>query len=170
MGDTWQQAKKMYCRDKTMTLKKVAEKYRLSVGEVRKRSAKEGWYRLRREGEKTAPEPPLPEMLSQSRKINEIAEKLLENIRLSCEQTDKPTSIYNLTSALKSLTAILRDVNDLPSLKDRQSYELSKVKLELAKIKSEQTDETEAGGVVVLPEVAAAEPMSEDVSLMKTSC
>ena len=92
--------------------------------------------------------------MAQQQKINDIADKLLENIRESCEVTDKPTSIYNLTSALKNLTAIIRDVNEMPNWKDRQSLELSRLKLDAAK---QKTGAEEAGGVVILPAVTAAD-------------
>ena len=165
MHDIWEEAKHDYFRDKALTLKKLADKYHLNISEVQKRSAAEGWHRRKMECEASVPDEQAYPALSQSAKINEIAEKLLENIRLSSEVTDKPTSIYNLTSALKNLTVILRDVNDLPSLKDRQSYELAKVKLELAKTKSEDANEEQAGGVVMLPEVAGSQ--SEQLRMRK---
>ena len=113
-----------------MTLKAVATQFGLDFAQVRKQSAREGWYRQKcqRAQEVSPASAPQSCALQNSEKINEIAQNLLENIRLSSEDTDKPTGIYNLTSALKNITSILRDVNDLPSLKDRQNYELAKCK------------------------------------------
>ena len=73
--------------------------------------------------------------------------------------TDKPTSIYNLTSALKNLTAIIRDVNEMPNWKDRQSVELSLLKLDAARQKQGAEEE---GGVVILPDVKCEQARNEE--------
>ena len=147
--------KQAYMRSKQTTLKQLAAENEIPYAQLKKHACENGWYAQKQQALKQVREtqkPPQNTKLSQADKINEIADKLLENICLSSEVTDKPTSIYNLTSALKNVTAVLRDVNEMPNWKDRQSAEMAQLKLELAKSKSE-AGEAEAGGVVILPEV-----------------
>ena len=161
MSTDWEKIKEAYIASQSTTLKQLAQRHDLPFGEVAKRSAQEGWYReKKRKNELTAALKAQAQStlaqherhaLVQSDKINRIAGKLLDNIDLSSEYADKPTGIYNLSSALKNLTAVLRDVNDIPNVKDERTYELTKRKLELAAQK--EAPEQAEGGVVLLPEV-----------------
>lgn len=156
----YESLKQAYMESKQTTLKQLAEDNEIPFAQLKNYACKNGWYAQKRHALKCARENPhslQDTKLSQTDKINEIADKLLENIRLSSDVTDKPTSIYNLTSALKNVTAVLRDVNELPNWKDRQSAEMAQLKLELAKNKTEAGESEQSGGVVVLPEVTAAD-------------
>lgn len=154
----WDEIKSEYFSASHITLAALAEKYDITFAALKRRAVEQRWYDEKREhlkqGQRQMEQEQSP-VLSQKSKINDIAEKLLENIRQSCEVTDKPTSIYNLTSALKNLTAILRDVNEMPNWKDRESLELSRLKLDAAKQKP--GTEEEGGGVVVLPDVRGSQ-------------
>ena len=147
MQADWEEMKREYFSAPHITLKMLAEKYEIAFASLKRRAVEQGWYREKTARLKRA-QPEANPVLAQQQKINDIADKLLENIRESCEVTDKPTSIYNLTSALKNLTAIIRDVNEMPNWKDRQSLELSRLKLDAAKQKQTVDEE---GGVILLP-------------------
>ncbi|MBQ6381088.1 MAG: hypothetical protein IJJ41_05790 [Clostridia bacterium] len=187
MSTDWKSLKTEYIHAPQLTLKQLAKQCGVPYSALAAQSAKEGWFREKQRCRQQAadaakqavsaavasapkpaqtpepirtqpPAPPRTPAFAQQRKINEIANKLLENIALSSEYTEKPTSIYNLTTALKNVTAVLRDVNDLPNIKEERSYELTKRKLELAQSKLERREgAAQSGGVVVLPEVAAAD-------------
>ena len=155
MQPDWEEMKTEYYSASHITLKMLAEKYDITFAALKRRAIEQGWYREKKEHlKKTHTAQSENPVLAQKQKINDIADKLLENIRESSEVTDKPTSIYNLTSALKNLTAIIRDVNEMPNWKDRQSVELSLLKLDAARQKQGAEEE---GGVVILPEVRGSQ-------------
>ena len=161
----YESLKQAYMESKQTTLKQLAADNEIPYADLKKYACENGWYAQKRRALKKAREKTKPfenTKLSQAEKINEIAEKLLENIRLSSDVTDKPTSIYNLTSALKNVTAVLRDVNELPNWKDRQSAEMAQLKLELAKNKTETGEPEQSGGVVMLPEVKCEQARNEE--------
>jgi len=173
----WEEMKAAYLNAPAVSLKQFAKENGIAYQTLKAHSAKGGWYREKQRRRQPAQaaeqavtrqaqtaevmppdEPPPESAFAQRCKINDIADRLLENIRLSSEETDKPTGIYNLTTALKNLTAVLRDVNNIPTMKDERNYELTKRKLELAARKLPAPPEkAQAGGVVLLPEVAAAD-------------
>ena len=169
MKHDWEQLKKEYLNTENLSLSALAKKHGISYQSVKKESAKEGWFRQKK---KMFPLPSTEHenthitnssvqscdkaicQLSQTEKINRIAEQLLNNIEQGTEMLEKPTHIATLTGALKELTAILRDVNELPTQKQRWDYELSKQKLELENKKLTKAEASEAeGGILLLPEV-----------------
>ncbi|MBR0413445.1 MAG: hypothetical protein IJI67_00045 [Clostridia bacterium] len=184
MRVNWEEMKAAYLSAPAISLKQFASEKGIAYQTLKAHSAKGGWYREKQRrkqqaaeqvsarqvqpeeavhSEERLPADLAPESaFAQRCKINDIADILLENIRQSSEYVDKPTGIYNLTTALKNVTAVLRDVNNIPTMKDERNYELTKRKLELAARKLPQPPEkAQAGGVVLLPEVTAAEPLSE---------
>ena len=161
MQTDFEKLKSEYLSSENVTLRALSEKYGVSYQGLKKQSARNGWAKEKRE--LASPSAPESESeanrereevkLSQTDKINRIAEKLLENIEQGTELSEKPTHIATLIGALKDVTAILRDVNEIPNIKDRQKYELSKRKLDIESEKQSKSQEDDESGVVVLPEV-----------------
>ena len=158
MQTDFEKLKKEYLSGENVTLRSLSEKYGISYGSLAKQSAQCGWAKqkkqnaLNRASKSESTEEKIV-TLSQTDKINRIAEKLLINIEQGTELSEKPTHIATLIGALKDVTAILRDVNEIPNIKDRQNYELSKRKLDIESEKQTKSHAASENGVVVLPEV-----------------
>ena len=160
MNPDWESIKQAYIGTSESTLKCIAKEFGIPYARVAKRSAQEGWAIQKKKqapGQSAATAIPTSKALPQADKINEIAAKLLDNIRTGSEYSEAPSGIYNLSAALKTLTAVLRDVNDIPSLKEQRNYELAKEKLEQQRKKTEQVSEAAESGVVMLPEVTGSQ-------------
>lgn len=158
MSTDWSSIQHEYIHSEHTTLKALAQKYALNYNLLKKHSAQNGWYAQKKAAAAKAPQcqpssADTANRLAQSEKINAIATRLLDHIEQSADVADKPVGIYNLTSALKNLTAILRDVNDIPNIKDERSYVLAKTKLEMEVKKLSADAPTQHTGVIVLPEV-----------------
>ena len=165
----WEQLKCEYWQNDSLTLHSLAQKYGLNENALKKRSAKEGWAKekkrrrsalkqaLAEQGEQLA-QTAQDTSLLQKEKINRIAQNLLSSIEQGTQLFEKPAHIATLTGALKELTAILRDVNEMPNQVQRTKYELAKKKLEIEQNKTQKNSRKgEEGGVVMLPEVTAAD-------------
>ena len=160
MQTDFEKLKSEYLSGKDVTLRSLSEKYGVSYPELKKKSAECGWAKQKRNnasGSRQKKSDSIQEQprqtLSQTEKINRIADKLLSNIEQGTELSEKPTHIATLIGALKDVTAILRDINEIPNIKDRQKYELSKRKLDIESEKQSNSREDSESGVVVLPEV-----------------
>lgn len=164
MATDWETLKEEYIHTEGVTLRALAEKHGVSYQSLKKQSARNAWAKQKnrrqqqalrqniRESTQACRE--LPRTLAQTEKINRIAEKLLTNIEEGTQLFEKPTHIATLTGALKEVTAILRDVNEIPNQKQRHDYELSLKKLELDSNKHKSDEGVSQGGVVMLPEVS----------------
>ena len=140
-------AMKEYIENKNMSYKKLAEKYGVSYSAVSK-AAKEGeWVKKRRafsetEGNKLS-------LLQKS------SDKSIEALYSMVKDYDvlSINDLKNISSILKALTAIQRDLYDLPTLKDENSIRLSNERLKLvrAKITSGEDENCDETGVVLIP-------------------
>ena len=161
--EQWEAIKEEYFADDSVTLLSLAQKHGISYQALKKQSAANGWAKQKKalrkaqaleaqlSAKQTAQEP--PRTLAQMDKINRIAEKLLANIEEGTALFEKPTHIATLTGALKEVTAILRDVNEIPNQKQRFDFEMSRRKLELEQSKRTADEGQKENGVVILPEV-----------------
>ena len=158
MQTDFEKLKKEYLSGENVTLRSLSEKYGVAYSNLAKQSAQCGWAKQKKQNalnraSKSESTEEKTVTLSQTDKINRIAEKLLINIEQGTEISEKPTHIATLIGALKDVTAILRDVNEIPNIKDRQNYELSKRKLDIESEKHSKSQSETESGVVVLPEV-----------------
>ena len=161
----WNEIKTLYVSSDRYTLGELAEKFGVSLASIKRHSSKEKWGKERQRNiqqateriEKVQAELVRTEQIEDftyREKVNEIARKLLNNIANTVDMYGKPANILALTTALKDLVAVMRDVNGEPNLVAQRTYELAKQKLALDEMRANRgISETGESGVVMLPEV-----------------
>jgi len=167
----WEKIKNEYLCSESATLKSIAKKYGLKYQTVKKHSAEGEWAKQKRivyEGINADIQKKTDELIDMStqskaevlKDIDFTARRLLHNIDASVGIFEKPSHLLTLAEALDKVKTIIRDVNSLPSLSEQQRYELAKEKLEILRLKSNESEAADNdGGVVYLAE---AEYESED--------
>ena len=147
-------AEKEYIGDKNMSYKKLAEKYGVSYSSVSKAAKRGEWFKKRKAKllkEKAENE-------AQSNKLfllQKSSDKSIEALYSMVKDYDvlSINDLKNISSILKALTAIQRDLYDLPTLKDENSIRISNERLKLvrAKIPSGEAEDEGETGVVLIP-------------------
>ena len=137
-----------YVSDPKESYKSIAKKYNVSLSLVKKHAKEEGWVKKRREAKLLENE---KEKLSLLRKAaNRAIEALYSS--LSDYELLSINDLKNISSILKTLTGVQRDLNNLPTYKEENTIRLSDERLQLvrAKITSKGEEESETG-VVFIP-------------------
>lgn len=166
----WDEIQKIYVTSEKYTLSELAKEYGVSVTSIKRHSAEGKWAKKRRAHierikKEIAKE---QEHLAQQKKVNDftyrekvnlIADKLLLRIEECAIIVNKPSGIQSLTTALKDLVNIYRDVNEEPTIAEQRQFEIAKERLDIERKKSKigSNVEENTGGVVILPEVKADE-------------
>ena len=125
----WKKLKAEYIAGGT-SYRKLAEKYGVSFGTLRKVAAKEKWTDLRSKAVAKA-DTKIVESLStkeadKAKKILDVADKLLDKIAEVIDVVDNPTGIKDITTALKNL----RDIKGIKSDADLREQEARIAKLQ----------------------------------------
>ena len=125
----WKKLKAEYIAGGT-SYRKLAEKYDVSFGTLRKVAAKEKWTDLRNKAVARA-DTKIVESLStkeadKAKKILDVADKLLDKIAEVIDVIDNPTGIKDITTALKNL----RDIKGIKSDVDLREQEARIAKLQ----------------------------------------
>ena len=147
-----------YIADGSMSYAKIAKKYGVSPSKIGTLARKEGWVRKRAEhmfgicpegggdDEKRA-----DIKLSLLRKS---ADKTIEELYAFLSEYEKPglNELKNAATVLKTLTAVQRDLNNLPTYKEENSIYISREKLQLVrdKITFDSDSESETG-IALIP-------------------
>ena len=159
-------AEKEYISDKNMSYKKLAEKYGVSYSAVSK-AAKAGKWVLKRRASLLKAK---AENASQGNKLyllQKSSDKSIEALYSMVKDYDvlSINDLKNISSILKALTAIQRDLYDLPTLKEENSIRISNERLKLvrAKISSGETEDESETGVVLIPFLDEEEESEEIV-------
>lgn len=161
----WEEIKGLYVASDRYTLAELAKKFQVSLASIKRHSSQGKWGKERQANiqkasaqiEKVQAEITKTELIEEftyREKINEIANRLLNNISAATDMYGKPANIAALTIALKDLVAILRDVNAQPNLTMQRNYELAQRKIDIDEKRANRgLDDTDESGVVMLPEV-----------------
>lgn len=125
----WKKLKAEYIAGGT-SYRKLAEKYGVPFGTLRKVAAKEKWTDLRSKAEAKA-DTKIVESVStkeadKAKKILDVADKLLDKIAEVIDVIDNPTGIKDITTALKNL----RDIKGIKSDVDLREQEARIAKLQ----------------------------------------
>ena len=164
----WEAIKSEYVSG-AASLSALSKKHKISYDTLKKRSAKERWRDEKAKAKERAKE--ITEAVTASvseaqtakrtkslDKIYRCAEKLLRNIDEYSEVYITPDNVNAASRALKTLKEIVCDVDEIQSVTERQRYELAKEKLEIERQRAHLgSNDDEAGGVVMLPDVKADE-------------
>ena len=139
----WKKLKAEYIAGGT-SYRKLAEKYGVSFGTLRKVAAKEKWTDLRNKAVAKADtkiiESVSDKQADKAKKIIDVADKLLDKISSTIDQMDvmDSQSIKHFTSALKDL----RDIKGIKSEADLREQEARIAKLQ-KEAESDDTDNNE---------------------------
>ena len=137
-----------YVSNPKLSYRSIAEKYNVSLSVVKKAAKEQEWFKKRKEAKLLESE---KEKLSLLRKsANRAIEALYSS--LSDYELLSINDLKNISSILKTLTAVQRDLNDLPTYKEENTIRISDERLQLvrAKITSKGEDESKTG-VVFIP-------------------
>ena len=140
----WKKLKAEYIAGGT-SYRKLAEKYDVPFGTLRKVAAKEKWTELRSRAEAKA-DTKLVDIISEkessrANKILDVADKLLDKIAEVIECIDNPTGIKDITTALKNI----RDIKGIKSDADLREQEARIAKLQ----KDAEADKKESNEIKV---------------------
>ncbi|MBR3737526.1 MAG: hypothetical protein IKN26_02195 [Eubacterium sp.] len=161
-------AMREYINDENMSYRKLSSKYGVSYSTIAKTAKQEDWFKKRKENS-------LKKLiLNQNGNSEEKLSLLKKSSDKSVEALYSMVNDYevlsindlkNISSILKTLTAIQRDLYDLPTLKDENSIRISNEKLKLvrAKIETGGDDEKDSCGVVLIPFINDEEDENEEV-------
>lgn len=132
----WQRIKNEYIAGEA-TLKELAAKYDVSFSTIQKKSAEEGWRKLRKKKRIKVEEKIIDSVSTKEAEkvvnVISVADKLLEKIVEIAEGVLDPDSIKKLTSAIKDIKDIKGDKSEL----DRQEQ-----MARIAKLQKEAQEET----------------------------
>ena len=142
-----------YIENSHMTYKKLAEKYGVSASAIGKLSRKEKWMARRKEYQLKQ----LANELTQGDKLyllKKSSDKAIEALfnSLSGYEELSINELKNVSAILKTLTAVQRDLNNLPTFKEENSLIISKERLQLVRERiSGGEDGDDATGIVYIP-------------------
>ncbi|MBQ9531139.1 MAG: hypothetical protein IJR70_03595 [Eubacterium sp.] len=137
-----------YISDNSMTYKKLAEKYGVKYSVIAKQAKENEWVKKRKQ--RTECEECKANKLSI---LQKAADKSIQSLYAKLyEEELSINDIKNISTILKTLTAVQRDLYGLPTFKEENSVRLSNERLKLvkAKITSSEDDDKETG-VVLIP-------------------
>ncbi len=137
-----------YISDKKQSYKSIAKKYDVSLSVVKKCAKEDCWVKKRRDN-----------MLKESEKeklslLRKSANRAIEGLYASLEDFSllSINDLKNISTILKTLTAVQRDLNNLPTYKEENTIRISDERLKLVKAKiTSKDDEESETGVVFIP-------------------
>ena len=141
-------AMKEYINDDNITYRRLAEKYGVAYSVIAKEAKKGEWVNKRKNKSEI--------LNSSSDKLSllqKAADKSIQSLYSKLyEEELSINDIKNISTILKTLTAVQRDLNDLPTYKEQNSVRISNERLQLVKAKiTSGGDEKSETGVVLIP-------------------
>lgn len=111
----WNKIKAEYIAGGT-SYRKLAKKYEVSENTLTGIAIREGWYELKKQAQSKSTTKMVNSVASdiakKSRKINDVADKLLDKISLLLDEFERLD-----TQAIKHLTSSLKDIKDIKGVK-----------------------------------------------------
>jgi len=141
-------AMREYIENPSMTYRKIAEKYCVSLSAVQRAAKSSEWVKQRNEKYVGNCKDKLMLLKNASdRAIEALYNSLADYELLSIND------LKNISSILKTLTGVQRDLNDLPNYKEENTIRISNERLQIvrAKISSSGSDDENETGVVLIP-------------------
>ncbi len=137
-----------YINNPDMSYKKLALKYGVAYSVIAKEAKKNEWVKKRKKN--------MNSDLSKDKKLSilqKATDKSIQSLYSKLyEEELSINDIKNISTILKTLTAVQRDLNDLPTYKEQNSVRISNERLQLVKAKiSSSGDESSETGVVLIP-------------------
>ena len=146
-------AKQDYVCDKSLSYKKLAEKYGAPLSLISRVARREEWVKKREEHMQNG-FASVSESVDKLHLLKRASDKAIEALYSKlCDYCDLSINdLKNLSAILKTLTGVQRDLNNLPTFKEENSILLSKERLQLvrARISSDDGEDSETG-VVFIP-------------------
>ena len=121
-----------YVSDLSQSYKSIADKYKVPLSRVKKIAKEEQWVKKRNEKKESDSQ---TGKLSLLKKTSDRAISALFNT-LSDYELLSINDLKNISSILKTLTAVQRDLNDLPTYKEENTIRISNERLSLVRAKS----------------------------------
>lgn len=172
----WKEIKTEYVTS-DIGYRELAEKHSVSFSTLSKYAAKHQWPTYRKKyrdkvvtdaatkiGTKEVNR--LAKVAEASDRLSRYIAKVTKETSLIERKEGKPDTkaIRDLASSLRDLTAVIRDVYELPSLRDRRAYEMAQKRLELDFSRTGIGDnEQEQTGVIVLADIMPEIPEPQNI-------
>ena len=149
----WNEIKKEYISDQSMSYRKLSEKYGVSRTVIGDRAKKEGWVSLRREVAERAEAKLIENVGEKNAKIDvkcyEAVDLLLE---AACNYLKAPGQLRAVD--IKDMSTALKNIKDLKGIKSELDLEEQRARISALKAKCTPEDEdNEGGGIVIMPAV-----------------
>ena len=137
-----------YINDEKMSYRKLAKKYSLSYGAIAK-AAREGQWVQKRRLHLLQNSDENNDKLSLLKKTADCAiEKLYSRL---WDEEPSINDLKNISSVLKTLTAVQRDLNYLPTYKEENTIRISNERLKLVRTGADCEAEENETGIVLIP-------------------
>ena len=181
----WKSIKTEYITDTTTSYRKLAEKHGVAYMTIVKKAGAEGWVQLRKEHannvvakalDKNARENArrLARMQRSADKMSGVIEHIFDDTdqfyrhivtegtgfgesKTECRVMQKvdTRSIKDLTSAMKDLTLVLRNLYDIPTVQEKSAMDIAAERLHLdqQKASAQIPDDDDESGVILIAEV-----------------
>lgn len=138
----WTKLKAEYIKGGT-SYRKLAEKYNVPFGTLRKVAAKEGWRELR-DKTRLKTDTNLTNAVSKEQtnrlvRINKVADDLLKQLEMIVSDF-KTADLVMDKQCLKQITGALKDIKDIQSLKSPLDLEEQKARIENLRRQSQKED------------------------------
>ena len=152
----WNQIKTEYITS-DVSYRNLCEKYGVGIGKLGKMAAREGWKQLRdkhRDDLVTkAIQKNEEQVLSRLDRIQALADRLTEKVRIAIEQIDSKGEVDR--AGLRQITAAMRDIMEIQGIRteldrEEQQARIESLRAQTARAASGMPDETETG-VVMIP-------------------
>lgn len=139
-----------YISDTSVSYRKLAKKYGVPVSRIVKLAKRDGWVEKRKQlFIKNDTDNDDNKKLSL---LQKACEKSIEALYSKLDDELSINDIKNISVILKTLTGVQRDLNDLPTFKEKNSIRLSNERMQLVRAKIATGDEEEnETGVVLIP-------------------
>lgn len=149
----WNKLKAEYIAGGT-SYRKLAEKYGVSFAILRREAERGKWTQLRtqvsQEADTKMVDAVSSELVSHMQKINFVADKLLEKISMTLDDTDVLSS-----QEIKHYTSALKDIKDIKGIRSELDFEEQKARIE--KLRKDVEDDKQVDdkvyGVLLMPPI-----------------
>ncbi|MBE6741528.1 MAG: hypothetical protein E7570_04405 [Ruminococcaceae bacterium] len=140
-----------YIKDETMSYRRLAKKYSVSYSTIAKAAKQGEWIKKRKQGEirKKLESSDNNDKLCILKKTADTAIEMLYGKLWEGEPSIN--DLKNISSVLKTLTAVQRDLNYLPTFKEENTIRISNERLKLVRTGVKCDEEESETGIVLIP-------------------
>lgn len=159
----WKKIQKEYVTTK-ISQREIARKYKVSSAQIANHSKKENWVEKRKQYQsrvyaksvKKQEEKDIDHLMkvkSSADKMGKVIEKVMEKSEKMSINIGYAQEIKDLSTALKNLTTVIRDLYDIPNMKEQTAMDIARKKIELDKSRTATGEDGEEYGVLMLADV-----------------